>query len=267
MTKRHAQKPNRGELMAATPTLDRSAFIRPIAHRGWHDAATGRIENTTPAFEAALARGLGIECDLQPAADGTPHVFHDDTLDRLTDATGPFAARTPADLAHIRHRTGGAAILTFADFLALVGGRVPLLVEIKSDWTIVPAFLDRIATLAKAYRGPLALMSFDPAVMAAIAVRAPSLPRGIVSGSYEGAGWWQDRLLPERRERLRHLLESRETAPSFYAYEVKALPTPVTRYVREVQGLPLFTWTVRSAEDRTRAATHADAPIFEGDVP
>ena len=47
---------------------DRSAFLKPIAHRGLHDAAKGIIENTVPAFEAAIARGYGIECDVRPAA-------------------------------------------------------------------------------------------------------------------------------------------------------------------------------------------------------
>ena len=66
---------------------------------------------------------------------------------------------------------------------------------------------------------------------------------------------------------MRHLLESRPAAPDFYAYQVRALPTPVTRFVREVLGMPLFTWTVRSPEERAIAARWADAPIFEGYEP
>ena len=68
--------------------LDRPTFLRPIAHRGLHDAAKGIVENTMPAFEAAIAKGYGIECDLQPAAGGTPLVFHDLELGRLTQGTG-----------------------------------------------------------------------------------------------------------------------------------------------------------------------------------
>ena len=48
--------------------LDRAVFIRPIAHRGLHSARKGIIENTGPAFEAAIAKGYGIECDVRPAA-------------------------------------------------------------------------------------------------------------------------------------------------------------------------------------------------------
>jgi glycerophosphoryl diester phosphodiesterase len=110
-------------------------------------------------------------------------------------------------------------------------------------------------------------MSFDPAAMSAIKDLAPAVPRGIVSGIYQGDGWWLDRLDAERAYRLSHLLESRQATPDFFSYHVKALPTPVTRFVREVLGLPLFTWTVRTAEDRTIAEKWADAITFEGFEP
>jgi len=246
-------------------TFDRPTFLKPIAHRGLHDLGAGRIENTAPAFVAGLAKGYGIECDLQPAADGTPMVFHDETLDRLMIASGRIDQFTPHQLAAIRYRGSAEHILTFAEFLDLAAGRGPLLVEIKSEWQPPRQdFLAKIVSLATSYKGPLALMSFDPAVMAAVARLAPAIPRGIVSGVYAGPGWDVQKLGADRAERLTHLLESHDAAPDFYAYDVKALPTPVTRYVREVQRLPLFTWTVRSAADRHTAATWADAPIFEG---
>ena len=158
--------------------------------------------------------------------------------------------------------------MTFAELLDLVDGRVPLLVEIKSEWEKPDAaFLSRIARLAQNYRGALALMSFDPDVMAAVREFAPRVPRGIVSGSYLGAGWWSRKLTRARGAALRDLLESGPVAPHFYAYQVGALPTPVTRFVREVLGQALFTWTVRTAKDRAVAAKWADAPIFEGFEP
>jgi len=248
--------------------LDRKAFLRPIAHRGLHEAARGRIENTAPAFEAAIGHGYGIECDLQPLADGTPVVFHDETLERLIDANGRIDALSPAAAARLRYRGSETSIITFADFLDLVAGTVPLLVEIKSEWTPPRRpFLDRIAELARAYRGPLALMSFDPAVMAAVRTLAPDVPRGIVAGVYRGDGWWIDKLGLARADRLTDLLESGPVAPAFYSYHVKSLPRPVTQYVREVQGLPVFCWTVRTEADRQCAALWSDAPTFEGYEP
>jgi glycerophosphoryl diester phosphodiesterase len=252
-------------MLSSSVPLDRAAFIRPIAHRGFHDAKAGILENTAPAFEKGLARGYGIECDLQPSSDGTPMVFHDETLDRLLDAHGRIDQRTAAQLRTLTYRGQMERILPFAALLELAAGRGPLLVEIKSEWTPPRNdFLRAIAALAKSYKGPLALMSFDPAVMAAMATLAPAIPRGIVSGIYDGPDWGVEVVSQERAERLTHLLESRAANPSFYAYHVKALPTPVTQYARDVAGLPLFTWTVRTDAERRVAAQWADAPIFEG---
>jgi glycerophosphoryl diester phosphodiesterase len=249
--------------------LDRQAFLRPIAHRGLHDAARGIIENTAPAFVAAIAGGYGIECDLQPAATGLPMVFHDLELDRLTTGSGLITDLQPACAAKLPFKGANIiGILTFAELLSLVAGQVPLVAEVKSEWdTPDRTFLRGIAELASAYTGPLALMSFDPAVMTVLKELAPDVPRGIVSGSYfdqGGDGWWPGSVLTDdRRRTLAKLEESEPAAPSFYAYEVGALPTPETQRAREA-GLPLFTWTVRTAQDRRLAALHADAPIFEG---
>ena len=148
--------------------LDRSAFLRPIAHRGLHNASRGRVENTSLAFEAALARGYGIECDVRPARDGTPMVFHDASLDRLIEGSGPLAARGPAELKTLRYLGHDTRMLTFAELLEMVAGKVPLLVEMKSEWKAPdPEFLKPVAGLAAAYQGPLALMSFDPALISA----------------------------------------------------------------------------------------------------
>src|SRR5262245_32530254 len=113
--------------------LDTKTFFKPIAHRGLHNKRAGVIENTGPAFRAALAAGYGIECDLQPAADGTPMVFHDDKLGRLVDAKGLIRAQRPRQLAQMRYRGQDTPIMRFTDLLDLVGGRCPLLVEIKAD--------------------------------------------------------------------------------------------------------------------------------------
>jgi glycerophosphoryl diester phosphodiesterase len=245
-----------------------AAFLKPIAHRGLHEAGAQRVENTLPAFEAALARGYGIECDVCAAACKTPVVFHDDTLERLTRGTGPVADHDAATLKAMRFRSGAAAMPDLSELLALVAGRQPLLVEIKSDWSPPDrAFLHNVAALLTAYDGPLAVMSFDPAVVAVMRELAAGVPRGIVSGRIDEDEDWRGALGPERAHALTHLLESRAAAPDFYAYQADALPTPVTRYVREVQALPLFAWTVRSAGDWNRAARWADAPIFEGYEP
>lgn len=247
----------------------RNTFVRPVAHRGLHRSADGIIENTIPAFKAAIANGYAIECDVRPGRDGQPIVFHDLTWDRLTDARGAVALATLTQLSAIRFRgstTVGIPLLS--DLFDLVAGRVPLLVEIKSEWTPPDmCFLQQVADLSQAYDGPVALMSFDPDVIAVCRRLAPSVPRGIVSGRYRGAGWWNQHISRQRGLALSNLELSAAAAPDFYAYDVKALPTPATVHARHVQNMPLFTWTVRTAKDQMIAAAHADAIIFEGFKP
>lgn len=244
--------------------LDRVTFVRPIAHRGLHDATRGLIENSGPAFEAAIGAGFGIECDLQAASDGSAMVFHDRSLARLVDAPGLIADHDPAWLSRLAYRGDPAArVLRLAEMLELVAERVPLLIEVKSEWDAPdPRFMDAIARELKRYRGPFAIMSFDPDVVAALKPLLPDVPRGIVSGLYD-ASWWPGKITPERAFRLSHLIESRAAAPDFFAYHVKALPTPVTRFLREGLGIPLFAWTVRTRDDLAAATAWADAPIFE----
>jgi glycerophosphoryl diester phosphodiesterase len=252
--------------------LDRDKFVRPIAHRGLHDASNGVIENTAPAFEAAIAKGYGIECDLRPAADGTPLVFHDLDLERLTAGTGKITSLAPGCAAKLPFKNAGlTGILTFAELLDLVAGRAPLFAEIKSEWdSPSPAFMVAIANLATAYTGPLALMSFDPAVMAEMRRLAPGVPRGIVTGTYrhpDGTPWYPDQLTDARRQALANIEESVLADPYFYAYDVRGLPSPVAQRIRSELRLPVLTWTVRTDADRRTAADHADAAIFEGYEP
>lgn len=247
-----------------------ATFLRPIAHRGLHGGVEARVENTAPAFAAAIAENYGIECDLRAAANGVPIVFHDLALDRLVDATGLVSMVTAADLTRLRYRGTTHPILTFAQLLTLVAGRTPLLVEVKGEWVEPdPSFLTAIADAASAYSsafgGRVALMSFDPAIVAALGCLAPSVPRGLVSGSYgmsTGNDWWSDLLSPRQRLDLRDMTTFDDVGASFAAYDVSALTSPTVQQLRR-RGFPVLAWTVRNEADRQAARHLADAPIFE----
>ncbi|MDX2159279.1 MAG: glycerophosphodiester phosphodiesterase family protein [Hyphomicrobiaceae bacterium] len=243
--------------------FDRGTFLRPVAHRGLHSTARGVIENTSGAFAAAIAGGFGIECDVRPTADGRAVVFHDLELGRLVDATGKTTDHTADALGRRSYRGSSERIMRLGELLEQVAGRVPLLVEVKSEWSAAdPRFLSDIADLVRAYHGPVAIMSFDPTVVAALKPMAPGVPRGIVSGLYDGS-WWPGQIDEERAYRLSHLIESGPADPHFFAYHVAALPTAVTRFLREGLGIPLLAWTVRTDSHLAIAKQWADAPIFE----
>jgi glycerophosphoryl diester phosphodiesterase len=249
-------------------TLDRKTFLRPIAHRGLHDAARGVIENTAPAFEAAIARGYGIECDLQGAKDATPVVFHDETLDRLIDGTGRLDERTPAELAALHYKGQTTRLLTFRELLELVRGRTPLLVEVKRDEGPPPAnFLDNVARQAGAYQGPLALMSFDASTVAAFGALAPSIPRGLVAGSEQLPQRFREAPEKTNADAAVAALLGAAGCVSFLAVSVSLLPAAHAWRARTGSAVPLICWTVRSAADRALAAQWADAPTFEGYEP
>lgn len=252
--------------LPAPGRLDRTAFLRPIAHRGLHSPTGPRIENTEAAFLAAIHKGYGIECDLQPAGDGTPMVFHDDRLDRLVAASGPIAAHAPSVLARLRYRRHDAPILRFGELLELVDGRVPLLVEIKANGRAPPPpFLDRIARLSRAYKGPLALMSFSPSIVADVGRLAPTLPRGLVVGSHRlPPSWWAAPSAANKARILTRVLGSAPAGLDFFAIDVRMLRAARSWMTRHAPDLALFSWTIRTARERRSAARWADAPIFEG---
>ncbi|GFO81023.1 MAG: glycerophosphoryl diester phosphodiesterase [Methyloceanibacter sp.] len=240
---------------------------RPIAHRGLHDAARGIVENSVSAVKAAMRKGIAVEVDLQRAADDQPVVFHDMTLERLTNESGPVAARDVASLRSIVLKDGGGdRILPLPELLELVAGTVPLLLEVKSDKSRNGAFEANIAKQLAAYRGPVAVMSFDPHMVATFRREAPRLPRGLVSCRFADE-LSKTHLTMLQRFAMRHLLTSAFARPQFVAYDIRALPAAAPLIAKFIAGLPLLAWTVRSEADLERALRYADAPIFEGMVP
>jgi glycerophosphoryl diester phosphodiesterase len=239
---------------------------RPIAHRGLHDAAAGIIENTASAFRAAIDGNCGIECDIQISADGEAMVHHDDAFGRLTEGSGALADMTAKDIAAVRFKATADRVMPLGELCALVAGRVPLVIEIKSRFDGDARLPQRAAAVLAGYSGPAALMSFDPAMIETVRAAAPSLPRGMVAERHYAHGEW-DRLSAAQKFNLAFMLHAPRSRPQFVAYAVKDLPAAAPLIARNLFGLPLLTWTVRSAEDRARAARYADQIIFEGKRP
>jgi glycerophosphoryl diester phosphodiesterase len=230
---------------------------RPVAHRGLHDAASGIVENTASSFAAAIAGQYAIECDLQLSADGEPMVFHDDTLGRLTERDGALASFTASELKAIAFKATTDRMMTLGELCDLVGGRVTLVLEVKSHFTGDMRLADRVAAVVQGYAGPVAAMSFDPAVIGGLQRAAPGLPRGLVA---------QSRPDPEvpSGDSIRYAANAIRARPHFLAWSVRDLTGVWPNLGRWGFGLPLLTWTVRTEADRLRAKRWADQMIFEG---
>lgn len=236
---------------------------RPVAHRGLHDAARGIIENMPGAAEAAISGNFGIECDVQLTADGEAMVHHDDALGRLTEGSGALLDMTAAQLRAVKFKNTSERMMSLGDLCALVKGRVPLVIEVKSHFDGDRRLVKRMVEVLTSYSGPAVGMSFDPDQVLALRELMPALPRGIVAQRTYHEADWPEATAAQRRGML-HLRHAFRTRPHFVAYWVNQLPAPAPWIARNVFGLPLLTWTVRTPEQRERAARYADQMIFEG---
>jgi glycerophosphoryl diester phosphodiesterase len=252
--------------VAARPSAPGWLVERPIAHRGLHDRANGRIENSLSAAAAAMAQGFAIECDVQITSDGEAVVFHDFTLDRLTAGQGRVDAAPARRVTDLALAATDDRIATLADFLAAIGGRTPLICEIKSRFDGDFRLAGRVAEIVDRYEGPAALKSFDPAVIAHLRARGTRCPLGIVAEAHYDDPEWAE-LSVAQRFALANALHYRETQPDFLSYAVTDLPHAVPFLCRNGIGMPVMTWTVRTPEQRAIAAEHADQIVFEGFLP
>lgn len=242
------------------------AFLTtPLAHRALHDPGQGRPENGPSAIRAALAAGYGVELDLQISSDGVAMVFHDYELDRLTGETGPVKRRSAAELGQIRLTGSEDRIPRLSEILALVAGRVPLLLEIKEQSRVMGpvdgALEQAVAADLAGYDGPVAVMSFNPASVAALADAAPDVPRGLTSGSYGDPDWAP--LGAERLDRLRALQDFDPVGACFISHYHQDLTDPAVTALK-ARGVPVLCWTIRSPEAEAAARRIADNVTFEG---
>ncbi len=229
---------------------------RPIAHRGLHTDDSRVPENSMAAFRAAADGGHPIELDVHLSADGIAVVFHDDTLERMTSDARAIGELTTDELARVRLLDSDEHIPTLAEVLALVEGRVPMLVEIKQRGDVgalEQAVLDDLA----AYPGEYAIQSFNPFSLAYVRRADPRIVRGQLSGTFseEDLPAWQVFA-------LHNLLLNWTSRPAFIGFEIEALPTWGTSLQR-ARGRPLIGWTADDPESFERAQHLCDGIIFD----
>lgn len=227
---------------------------RPIAHRGLHDGNVAVVENSLAAARAAINGKFAIECDVMLSRDGVPIVFHDTTLERLTLASGRISDWSWEELSELALGNTKSQIPSVKQLLTLVAGQVPIVMELKGtepDADI--GFLACLLPVISAYKGRLALMSFDPWLIDQ-AIAARIAPVGLTAEGHQA----------EHLESHREIFES---GCSFVSYNVHHLPNRFVDWVRNEQGAPVITWTVRTREELDKTRLHADQMTFEGFVP
>lgn len=232
-----------------------------FAHRGLHDAT--HAENSLSAFARAVEHGYGIELDVRLSKDGELVVFHDDTLDRVAGVPGLVKDFTTRELSAMSLSGTAEGIPTFRAVLDLVGGRVPLLVEIKEN-AGDSEVSEKTAKMLASYKGPFVIESFNPLSLARIRRLLPDVYRGQLS----------DRLTREKQFRkpmfvlLEMFLLNFRARPDFIAYRFDETRFFPFRLLHALYPRPLFAYTVKSVEEERFARAHGfDTVIFENYLP
>lgn len=229
----------------------------PFAHRGLHGPATGHVENSLSAFQAANAQGHGFELDVLLSGDNKAMVFHDLALKRLTGHQGKIQDYTAEQLSEFTLLGSDDVILSLKNILTNIDQKYPVLIEIKGDQQRPEQIAQAVYDDIRDYSGPVAVMSFYPDIIMWFQKHAPNITCGLVATSINDGG------LPD--EYFSATVQKSyidDLAVDFIAYDIKALPNDVTEYCRST-GIPVLTWTVRNEELRQKASQYTDNIIYE----
>ena len=248
-------------LATRLPGRPMDGFPGLYAHRGlWNE---DRPENSLPAFRAAVENGYGIELDVHITADDKLVVFHDDDLKRMCGDDRMLADCTLAQLRELRLKNTEETIPTFDEFLETVNGRVPLVVEIKTDKRVI-LLCEKINERLSRYSGPYCVESFDPRAVRWYKKHRPDIIRGQLTF---GLGKSSD----TPRNVLTYLLSSQLVnvlgRPDFIAADHTTEHTLPQRLTRAVFRPHLAAWTIRSQEDLDRLSGNHEILIFEKFIP
>ena len=247
------------------PRLRRPALLRTLrraqfAHRGLHNIKNGVPENSMLAFRRAVEAGYGIELDVHLSRDGKLIVEHDDTLDRTCGVPLTIEESDSADLAALTLEGTNERLPRLEEVLALVDGKVPLLIEAKVVKGNEKALCAAIYAQMQGYRGDYCVESFDPRAMLWFRRNAKEVVRGQLAGYIRKSG---TPLHPAVDFALHHLLVNAISRPDFIAYNYKDTRNLSLRLCRILYRAPTFLWTIRSAEAEQCAKRLNAAPIFE----
>ncbi|KJY49383.1 glycerophosphodiester phosphodiesterase family protein [Bifidobacterium kimbladii] len=273
---------------------------RPSGRHASAQAKPPRVvapENSLAAFEAACRAGYGIELDVHLSRDGQVVVIHDGDLQRMAGVNRAVADLTyeqlqriplcpsPAQALESGEGIPGSAdhdggpeteggdgglndpeaqhVPLLSEVLALVDGRVPLVIEIKMDRGLDQELMRRTDALLSRYQGPYVIESFNVLALAWYRVHHPGVTRGQLVVPYHGR-------VDSRSSALRwmagSLLFNWLGRPDFVACEWHSGHSLPMRLYRFLGGTPIA-WTVRSEHAQEEASPDFDGIIFESYLP
>ena len=245
-------------LTAAKPVKKEKAapFCRPYAHRGLYGGETP--ENSLPAFRRAAEKGIAIELDVQLSSDGEVFVFHDYNLKRMCGKDA-LLTDTPADVLRNTHLAGTeCTIPTFAEVLAAVAGRVPLLIELKGE-NLDTALCPKVAALLDTYDGEWCVESFNPMLLRWFRKHRKKAVRGLLVTN----------LLREKKSgsKFANFALSAEwlnflCRPAFIAYDGR-YPGSAARKLNRARGAFQCVYTVNDKAKFKAYLQNGEYPIFE----
>ncbi len=232
------------------------------AHRGLHDNETDAPENSMKAFRLAVESGFGIELDVQLTKDGIPVIFHDSTLERMCGVPGRLDAYTYEQLQKLRLLKTQEKIPTLEEFLKMVNGRVPLIVELKVDWTDL-SLCPAVQRMLSAYRGVYCIESFNPLVLLWYRRYHRQVMRWQLSTNFRRDGEYKSLF----HFFLTHLLTNWATGPDFIAYNCKFKEEPGRRICRKLYRNLAVAWTVKNEKQLESLKKDFDLFIFDSFIP
>ena len=239
------------------------AFRGYIAHRGLHDMAAGCPENSMPAFRRAADAGFGIELDVRLTKDGVPVVVHDEDLFRMAGVRRKVADMELPELLKCRLAGTEERVPLLSEVLKTVGGRVPLIIELKAE-VRCRELCERVTALLDRYPGKYCIESFSPAVLWWFRQHRPLVLRGQLSTDQWKEGnrqWWYADPF------LKWCAGNFLTRPDFVAYNLAFRHTLPVFVLSRLWKAEMAAWTVRSREELEACRKYCSIFIFEGFLP
>ena len=234
---------------------------RTFAHRGLFTADQSVPENSLSAFRAAVEAGYGVELDVQLTRDKQVVVFHDDDLKRVCGVDARVDTYSFDELQTLSLLKTNERIPLFSEVLAVIDGRIPMIVELKSggDWkTLCPKTLE----LLRAYQGDYCVESFHPLLVRWFYLNAPEILRGQLS---EAARYSRKGLPLYQAIMMSRLFTNILAHPQFVAYRVG--PKCLSVRLCEWFGAMRVCWTAHPTDDHAKLTRQNDAIIFEHYLP